>query len=1145
MMMRHPEASKSGGKTIQVSGFPLNTTALQVTEFLEKFTGEGSVFALKLRHPKIIKATSKAFAIVQFVSSAGAIDIKNMICLRRLWFQGYYLTSKDVDHDIVPKPSTSSHVMEDVIVHFGCQIAENKLYILWTVKDVRIEFGFNLRKICLFISYKDCLYKLELFYESIWEIQLCHSVTQRCQFLQIQVQAAPKVYVMPPQNSYAMHEGPDFNYFKHSTDDQWIRTTDFTPSCSIGQSSTICLQLPYQYDLPNIKDNFVYFREDYCHLDLVKGSSYSYDLGLVPIVRPPHGFRVPYKILFKINHLVQNGTLIGPTLDENFFKLVNPSSVDNDLVERALEKMSYLKSSCFRPAKWLQEQYGKLQRLKNRSISASISLDDGLVYVHRVQVTPTKVYFYGPEINVSNRVVRNYTEEINNFIRVSFVDEDEEKMRSIDLLSRSGGASSSRRTEIYQRILSTLRNGITIGDKKFEFLAFSASQLRENSAWMFASSNGVTAAGIRNWMGNFSRIRNVAKYAARLGQSFGSSTETLTVSRDEVEFIRDIENSAGYIFSDGIGKISSKFARRVAIKCGLKSSTPSAFQIRYGGYKGVVAVDPMSVRKLSLRDSMCKYESENIKLDVLAYSKYQPCFLNRQLITLLSTLGVRDNVFEKKQDEVVNQLDDILSDADSAKVAIEIMAPGEITNVLKEMLMCGYKPDAEPFLSMMLQTYRASKLFELRTKSRIYVPKGRAMMGCLDETRILEYGEVFVQVSYIGNTLYHLNGLHTFPARETDQRTVVVKGKVVVAKNPCLHPGDVRILSAVDVPDLYHMVDCVVFPQKGERPHPNECSGSDLDGDIYFVCWDPELIPPRQASPMEYTAAPSETLDHDVQIEEVQEYFTNYIINDSLGVISNAHTVFADREPMMAHSPPCIELAELFSIAVDFPKTGVPAEIPPHLYVKEYPDFMEKPDKATYISKGVIGKLFRAVKDHLPPGYLIKSFAKEVAKRSYDPDMEVDGFMDYIDDAIFFKENYDFKLGNLMEHYGMMNEAELLTGNLMKVSRKFNKYRDGEAVRLAVKSLRKEVRSWLDEDNDGGKSAASYAKASACYHVTYHEDYWGTYNEGLKRLHFISFPWCAYDKLITIKKQNMTRRRVACLEEERLSHQMEQRLRFL
>lgn len=60
------------------------------------------------------------------------------------------------------------------------------------------------------------------------------------------------------------------------------------------------------------------------------------------------------------------------------------------------------------------------------------------------------------------------------------------------------------------------------------------------------------------------------------------------------------------------------------------------------------------------------------------------------------------------------------------------------------------------------------------------------------------------------------------------------------------------------------------------RPHPNECSGSDLDGDIYFVCWDSELIPPRQASPMEYKPAPSETLDHDVTIEVMLRNLFNH-----------------------------------------------------------------------------------------------------------------------------------------------------------------------------------------------------------------------------------------------------------------------------
>ena len=201
---------------------------------------------------------------------------------------------------------------------------------------------------------------------------------------------------------------------------------------------------------------------------------------------------------------------------------------------------------------------------------------------------------------------------------------------------------------------------------------------------------------------------------------------------------------------------------------------------------------------------MSKYESENTKLDVLAYTKFQPCFLNRQLITLLSTLGVEDYVFEKKQKEAVEQLDDILIDPLRAQEALDLMSPGENTNVLKEILMCGYRPDSEPFLSLMLQTFRASKLLELQTKTRIFIPDGRAMMGCLDETRTLEYGQVFVQFS--SNKL-----------RQGSDQRFVLKGNIVVAKNPCLHPGDVRVLKAVNVSALHHMVDCVVFPQKGFR----------------------------------------------------------------------------------------------------------------------------------------------------------------------------------------------------------------------------------------------------------------------------------------------------------------------------------------
>ena len=121
----------------------------------------------------------------------------------------------------------------------------------------------------------------------------------------------------------------------------------------------------------------------------------------------------------------------------------------------------------------------------------------------------------------------------------------------------------------------------------------------------------LTTANVREWMGDFHEIRNVAKYATRLSQSIGSLRETVSISRQEVENIPDVEvvgNGIPYYFFDGIGKISAELAREVAMKCGLEKYVPFAFQIRYGAYKGVVVVNPTSLKKLSLRKSMCKYK---------------------------------------------------------------------------------------------------------------------------------------------------------------------------------------------------------------------------------------------------------------------------------------------------------------------------------------------------------------------------------------------------------------------------------------------------------------------------------------------------------------------------------------------------------
>ncbi|KAK7283081.1 hypothetical protein RIF29_12346 [Crotalaria pallida] len=929
-------------------------------------------------------------------------------------------------------------------------------------------------------------------------------------------------------------------------DDPWIRTTDFTPSGAIGRCNFYKISIPPRHGakLTRAMQYLTGQRVQQIQLRRPLRIRDEPDFGVVlsnPFFYVHSQEGISFDIMFLVNAVIHKGIFNQHRLSDSFFELLRNQSKDVNVA--ALKHIWSYKRPVFDAVKRLKAVQEWLFR--NPKLYESSNQLDHIVEVRRLVITPTKGYCLPPEFEMSNRVVRKFKEVSDRFLRVTFMDEGMQTINMSALncyvapiVNEITSSSFRQKTRIYKRVKTILDEGFNLCGRKYSFLAFSSNQLRDRSAWFFAEDNNLSCDNIRNWMGKFTQ-RNIAKCAARMGQCFSSTYATVEVAATEVNTaLPDVERN-NYVFSDGIGIISPDLASEVADKLKL-DSVPSAYQIRYAGFKGVVASWPAIGEKfrLSLRPSMDKFISTHTILEICSWTRFQPGFLNRQIITLLSALGVSDEIFWKMQETMVSRLNEMLGDAE---VAFDVLTKScaEHGNAAAIMLSCGFSPQAEPHLRGMLTSVRAAQLWGLREKSRIFVSSGRWLMGVFDELGVLEQGQCFIQVST--PALENCFSKHGSRFSET-KNLQIVKGFVVIAKNPCLHPGDVRVLEAVDAPGLHHLHDCLVFPQKGFRPHTNEASGSDLDGDLYFVTWDESLIPPSKRSwiPMDYsTPKENAAVRRQVTVRDITNFFAKNMVNEHLGAICNAHVVHADSSDYGAMDEKCIRLAELAAQAVDFPKTGKLVTMPPELKPKLYPDFMGKEQHRSYKSKKILGRLYRRIKDAYDEDIDAADLNYVTSDIPYDIDLEVPGSADFISDAWEQKCTYDGQLSALLGQYKVKREEEVVTGQVWSMP-KYNSRKQGELkerLKHSYSALKKEFRqsfeklnSDVGELNDEEKNALYEKKASAWYQVTYHpawvkksldmrfkssEDDLELDSSG--NMVMLSFPWIAVDYLARTK----------------------------
>lgn len=210
-----------------------------------------------------------------------------------------------------------------------------------------------------------------------------------------------------------------------------------------------------------------------------------------------------------------------------------------------------------------------------------------MVWVRRAVVTPSRVVALGCEPHGSNRVLRVFSQYSERFLRVTFCDEGGQwlpvntglgedtydrcgfdshelwsvmhmmpircRLPCVDIMfiiistcvirhtlvgtpTRSQTLQSNYTVTllccinagVMHRMRTALCDGIHLAGLHYELLAYSNSQLRGCSCWMFAAApDSTTESSIRAWMGDFREIRSAARYGARMGQCFSSTVVVL------------------------------------------------------------------------------------------------------------------------------------------------------------------------------------------------------------------------------------------------------------------------------------------------------------------------------------------------------------------------------------------------------------------------------------------------------------------------------------------------------------------------------------------------------------------------------------------------------------------------------------------
>ena len=178
-----------------------------------------------------------------------------------------------------------------------------------------------------------------------------------------------------------------------------------------------------------------------------------------------------------------------------------------------------------------------------------------------------------------------------------------------------------------------------------------------------------------------------------------------------------------------------------------------------------------------------------------------------------------------------------------------------------------------------------------------------------------------------------------------------------------------------------------------------------------------------------------------------------------------------------------LELAQLHSKAVDYVKTGQPAELSKNLQPRKWPHFMEKwrkPKEAIYHSDRILGKLYDKVERvDFTPQYDLP-FDKRIL-RAYQLDSGM------LKSARQIKSQYDIAMRRIMAQQDIQTEFEVWSTFILSRPKAGSDYKAQEQMKFITEDLKKQFRADCEE-KAGGKDFSVLAPfVAAMYKVTKEE----------------------------------------------------------